>query len=283
MSQLANARQQSEYRVDLAKEWPRLCASDLGVWQKASNLDSIGSSEFAQILRVTVEKRETTFALSFMHYDFHIHDAIRVEYRVATDGSSFPRGYSCIERETRSAGGNGVVAAVTLARWGARVLLTGNAIGDDDHGRLVSRELEAIENLTFKASLEQDVVTPYAILLRAGHFDVGTLLSPQASNIELKRLSRNSKDAQFFGGAREGWGEGGGTVHLEAASQDYSALIGSMAGVAAIYGQLMEHEVALATQLALSEAATRLYAERFGGLESIPTLEELEACLPVAR
>ena len=219
-----------------------------------------------------------------MQFDFHIHDALRVEYRVATDGSSFPRGYSCIQRETRSAGGNGVVAAVTLARWGARVLLSGNAIGDDDHGRFLLRELEGIENLTFESVPQKEVVTPYAILLRAGHFDVGTLLSTEAANIELERLSRNSKNAQFFGGASEGWGKSaGGNVHLTAASQDYNALIGSMAGVAAIYGQLMEQEVDIATQLALSEAATRLYAERFGGLDSIPTLEELEAYLPAAR
>ncbi len=218
-----------------------------------------------------------------MHYDFHIHDAIRVEYRVATDGSSFPRGYSCIERETRSAGGNGVIAAVTLARWGARVLLTGNALGDDDHGRLILRELEAIENLTFEAELQSGVVTPYAILLRAGKFDVGTLLSPDAAHIELKRLSRNTEDARFFGGASEGWGEGSGSVHLEATTQDYSALIGSIAGVTAIYGQLMEDQIAPQQQVALSEATTQLYAERFGGLDSIPTLEELEAYLPVAR
>ena len=218
-----------------------------------------------------------------MHYDFHIHDAIRVEYRVATDGSSFPRGYSCIERETRGAGGNGVVAAVTLARWGARVLLTGNALGDDDHGRLIVRELNNIENLTFEAELHGDVITPYAILLRAGKFDVGTLLSPQAAHLELERLSRNSSQARFFGGASEGWGEGNASVFLEAATQDYNALIGAMAGVAAIYGQLMESQIAPAPQAALSEVATRLYKERFGGLDSIPTLEELEACLPVAR
>ena len=218
-----------------------------------------------------------------MHYDFHIHDTIRVEYRVATDGSSFPRGYSCIERETRSAGGNGVIAAVTLARWGARVLLTGNALGDDDHGRLITRELGQIENLTFAAPLQNDVITPYAILLRAGKFDVGTLLSPQAANIELERLSRNLDDARFFGGASEAWGEGEASVTMEAASQDYSALVGALAGVAVIYGQLMENQIAPTQQLALSEAATGLYQERFGGLSSIPNLEELEAYLPAAR
>ncbi len=218
-----------------------------------------------------------------MHPDFHIHDAIRVEYRVATDGSSFPRGYSCIERETRGAGGNGVLAAATLARWGARVLLTGNAIGDDDHGRLIVEQLSEIENLTFQADVRPGVVTPYAILLRAGKFDVGTLLSPQASRIELPRLSRNLEDARFFGGASEGWGETGDSVRLEAATQDYSSLIGAMAGVAAIYGQLMETPLEAGHQIALGEAATRMYAERFGGLDSIPTLEELEARLSVVR
>ena len=218
-----------------------------------------------------------------MHYDFHIHDAVRVEYRVTTDGSSFPRGYSCIERETRSAGGNGVIAAVTLARWGARVLLTGNSIGDDDHGRFLRGQLEPIENLHFEADVQSAVTTPYAILLRAGKFDVGTLLSPQAARIEMPRLSRNLQDARFFGGASEGWGETAQCVHLEAATQDYNALIGALAGVAAIYGQLMERQVSAHHQSALGEAATRLYAERFGGLDSIPSLEELEACLPVAR
>lgn len=218
-----------------------------------------------------------------MNYDFHIHDVVRVEYRVATGGSSFPRGYSCIERETRSAGGNGAVAAVTLARWGARVLLTGNAIGDDDHGRFLIKQLEAIENLTFQADVQPDVATPYAILLRAGHFDVGTLLSPAASKIELPRLSRNTRDARFFGGAFEGWGEVAGKAQLEAMTQDYNSLVGALAGVTAIYGQLMENYVSHAHQSALSEAATKIYTERFGGLDSIPTLEELEAYLPAAR
>ena len=250
-----------------------------------ARLDTVWRAEFDLTARATVEKRGNCnfFTDLSMQYDFHIHDAIRVEYRVATDGSSFPRGYSCIERETRGAGGNGVVAAVTLALWGARVLLTGNALGDDDHGRLIMRELSGLENLTFEADLHADVTTPYAILLRAGKFDVGTLLSPQASRLELRRLSRNSGDAQFFGGATEGWGEGGASVFLEASTQDYSALVGAMSGVAAIYGQLMESEIAPAQQVALSEAATRLYKERFGGLDSIPTLEELEAYLSTER
>ena len=240
-------------------------------------------AKFGRFHCAIVEKREKLNIFLEMRYDFHIHDAIRVEYRVVTDGSSFPRGYSCIERETRSAGGNGVIAAVTLARWGARVLLTGNAIGDDDHGRFLRKQLEPIENLTFAPKVHDSAVTPYAILLCAGKFDVGTLLSPEAASIRLPRLSRNSQEAQFFGGASEGWGETAGHATLEAATQDYNSLVGALAGVASIYGQLMENAVPQAQQNALGEAATRLYAEKFGGLDSIPTLEELEAFLFAVR
>ena len=213
-----------------------------------------------------------------MTHDFHIHDALRVEYRVTTDGSSFPRGYALIERETSSAGGNGAVAAVALAKWGARVLLTGNPIGTDTHARMLQDELSAIENLTFAPEVRPGIVTPYAILLRAGRFEVGTLLSTQAARIELPRLSRNEEKARFFGGASEGWGEAGGEVTLEAASQEYGSLVGSIAGVSAIYEQLMGQ-----TSVALGEAATQLYTERFGGLDTIPTLEELESYLSAAR
>ena len=218
-----------------------------------------------------------------MTYDFHIHDALRVEYRVATDGSSFPRGYSFIERETRGAGGNGAVAAAALAKWGARVLLTGNPIGDDEHGHLLQRELEAVENLDFAPEVRPGLATPYAVLLRAGGFDVGTLLSPQAARIALPRLSRNEEKARFFGGAVEAWGEVEGEAILEAATQEYGSLVGAIAGVAAIYEQLMGAQLSRRTHAQLGEAATQLYRERFGGLGAIPTLEELESYLSAAR
>ena len=214
-----------------------------------------------------------------MTYDFHIHDALRIEYRVTTDGSSFPRGYALIERETRGAGGNGVVAAVALAKWGAKVLLTGNPVGDDAHGRLIARELEAIENLTYQSEVRPGKATPYAIMLRAGRFEVGTLLSSQAAQIALPRRSRNEEKAKYFGGAPEGWGEAGGEVILDAATQEYASLVGTIAGVAAIYQQLMGQT----TGADLGEAATGLYTERFGGIATIPTLEELESYLAVAR
>ena len=255
----------------------------VAIFRQTNALDAQVRAKFNSAKCATVEKRKCLNIFQLMQYDFHIHDAVRVEYRVATDGASFPRGYSCIERETRSAGGNGVIAAVTLARWGARVLLTGNAIGDDDHGKFLRGQLEPIENLSFEAQVVADAATPYAILLRAGKFDVGTLLSSEAARLQLPRLSRNSHDAQFFGGAPEGWGETAGHVVLEAATQDYNSLIGALAGVASIYGQLMENQVPLAQQLALGEAATQLYAEKFGGLDSIPSLEELEAYLSAAR
>lgn len=218
-----------------------------------------------------------------MTHDFHIHDTLRVEYRVTTDGSSFPRGYAFIERETRSAGGNGAVAAVALAKWGARVLLTGNPIGTDTHARMLQEELGSIENLTYAPEVRPGTVTPYAILLRAGRYEVGTLLSTQAASIELPRLSRNEEKARYFGGAAEGWGEAGGEVMLEAASQEYGSLVGALAGVAAIYEQLMGQSADAHLGGALGEAATQIYTERFGGLDTIPTLEELESYLSAAR
>ena len=214
-----------------------------------------------------------------MTYDFHIHDALRIEYRVTTDGSSFPRGYAFIERETRGAGGNGAVAAVALAKWGARVLLTGNPIGDDAHGRLIVRELEAVENLTYQPEVRADKPTPYAIMLRAGRYEVGTLLSSQAAQIALPRMSRNEEKAKYFGGATEGWGEAGGEVMLDPATQEYASLVGAIAGVAAIYQQLMGQMEGAD----LGAAATKLYVERFGGIATIPTLEELESYLVAAR
>lgn len=217
-----------------------------------------------------------------MTYDFHIHDALRVEYRVATDGSSFPRGHAFIEREARSAGGNGAVVAVALAKWGARVLLTGNPIGTDDHGRLIERELGAVENLDFQAEVRPEVTTPYVILLRAGGFEVGTLLSPQAARIALPRIKRSEENARFFSGPAGCWGDGGETF-LEATTQDYGSLVGTIAGVAAIYEQLMGEQMDAGLGAPLGEAATQLYRERFGGLDSIPTLEELESCLSAAR
>lgn len=218
-----------------------------------------------------------------MKYDFHVHDAIRVEYRLTTDGPSFPRGYAQIERETRHAGGNGVVAACALAKWGASVLLTGNAIGDDSHGQLIVSQLDKVPNLTFQPQIEEGLETPYAILLRAGSHGIGTLLSGSASRIELMKRPQNSQIAGFFFGAPSSFGEEGARVFLQAASQDYEALLGSLETVSACYLSLLGDEVSPEEKEAFTTCVVGKYKAAFGGIETIPSIEEIEASMSVER
>lgn len=218
-----------------------------------------------------------------MPYDFHVHDAIRVEYRVTTDGPSFPRGYARIQQEARSAGGNGVIAAVALARWGARVLLTGNPIGDDEHGRFLQSELKKIETLTFEPEIRPGFDTPYAILLRAGSYDAGALLSPTASPLELPCRPRDPSLARYFFGDKTAFGDGGHTAILEASSQDYRSLLGTLAGVAAVYLQLTGANWPDNLKAAFSDTVTDLYAATFSDLSSVPTLEQIERSLEVKK
>ncbi|RYG70012.1 hypothetical protein EON80_08710 [bacterium] len=160
-----------------------------------------------------------------MKYDFHVHDVIRVEYRIVTDRPSFPRGYAHIENENRVVGGNGVIAACALARWGVSVLLTGNTIGEDSHGRFVLDELSKVPNLTYEPEIDPATETPYAILLKAGQHSIGTLLSPTAAKINLLKRSQNSNSAGFFFGDPTAFGEPGTPATLFSPSQDYDALV----------------------------------------------------------
>jgi hypothetical protein len=218
-----------------------------------------------------------------MKYDFHINDAIRVEYRLTTDGPSFPRGYAQIERETRAAGGNGVVAACALAKWGANVLLTGNAVGDDSHGQLIGAQLSQVPNLTYEAQVQPGLETPYAILLQAGTHGIGTLLSASASRIELPKRSQNSQVAGFFFGAPSSFGEEGTSIILRAPSQDYEALLGSLEAVSACYLSLLGDDVGADEKEAFTACVVGRYKTAFGGIETIPTIEEIEAFLSVER
>lgn len=218
-----------------------------------------------------------------MKYDFHVHDAIRVEYRITTDGPSFPRGYAQIERETRAAGGNGVIAACALARWGASVLLTGNAIGDDSHGQLIVSQLGQVPNLTFEPHIEPGLETPYAILLQAGTHGIGTLLNPSASRLELRKQAQNAQTAGFFFGAPSAFGDEGSSITLRAPSQDYEALVGSLEAVSACYLSLLGDEVGPEEKEAFVTCVVEKYKAGFGGIETIPTIEEIEASLSFER
>ena len=212
--------------------------------------------------------------VAVMTYDFHVHDAIRVEYRVRTDGPSFPHGWSRIENEQRVAGGNGAVCAAALARWGAKVLLTGNAIGDDAHGQFLLERLSQIPNLTFDAEQKSGLVTPYAILIKAGQKDVGAMLSPEAASLSIVKRAKDSAKARFFWGDAAVWGEG--SSELAPFSQDYRALTTNLDGVAMIYLNLMAPTMKGAAREQFLKALEATYGARFGGLDTIPTLQELE-------
>jgi hypothetical protein len=218
-----------------------------------------------------------------MKYDFHVHDVIRVEYRVITDGSSFPRGYAQIEREERVIGGNGVLAAYALAKWGATVLLTGNAIGEDSHGRFLVSELSGIRNLTYEPEIDAQELTPYAILLKAGTHNIGALLSPNAARVSMRKRPQNPALAGFFFGDRASFGEPGAPAILRAPSQDYEALIHSLEAVAVCYLSLLEEGVSPAEKAAFVSYVVEKYQESFSGVDSIPGLEEIESSLRQER
>jgi hypothetical protein len=214
-----------------------------------------------------------------MKYDFHVHDVVRVEYRIATDGPSFPRGYAQIENESRVVGGNGAVAACALARWGASVLLTGNAIGDDSHGRFLMEQLSRIPNLTYEPQIQPGFDTPYAILLKAGSHSVGTLLSPTAARVPLEKRSQNSNLAGFFFGDRASFGEAGTPVVLRAPSQDYEGVVASLEAAAVSYLSLLGDGVSPSQKSAFTAFVVEKYNAGFGGIETIATMEEIEASL----
>jgi len=111
----------------------------------------------------------------------HIHGAIRVEYRVRT--RALGQNLGAIESETQRIGGSGGVCALALSQLGARVHLSGNALGDDSHGRFLQKQLE-LEGINGEFSLHKELSTPYAILLRNESGETQTLLSPSALNLE---------------------------------------------------------------------------------------------------
>lgn len=125
---------------------------------------------------------------------FHIHGAIRVEYRVRT--RALGQNMGVIESELQLAGGTGALCALALARLGARVRLSGNALGDDSHGRFMKAQLGAA-NIETDLQLHAAIVTPYAILLRTDEGQTQTLLSPQARDLVLPPVQMQS-DARVF-------------------------------------------------------------------------------------
>jgi sugar/nucleoside kinase (ribokinase family) len=58
-----------------------------------------------------------------------------------------PERAACILSDTYHVGGVGANVAVFLSAWGVAVRLSGNALGDDDYGRIARTGLEACANL----------------------------------------------------------------------------------------------------------------------------------------
>jgi len=130
-----------------------------------------------------------------MHPVIHVHGAIRVEYRVRTRYLDPDMGV--IESETQCIGGSGGVCALALSQLGARVHLSGNALGDDSHGRFLKKQLEAA-GIIGEFSLQSGLSTPYAILLRDDYGETQTLLSARAQHLELPPLAGIEGEARVL-------------------------------------------------------------------------------------
>ena len=107
--------------------------------------------------------------------------AVRVEYRLQLE--TLGENTSLLAAERRFAGGNGAVAALVLTSLGASVHLQGNPIGDDSHGRFLKSQLQ-VAGIELDIETREDVVTPYAILVRGSDGTTQTWLSPEAARLE---------------------------------------------------------------------------------------------------
>lgn len=78
-----------------------------------------------------------------------------------------PGGYVDILEERREIGGEAANTAIALARWGVRVALVGNALGDDEEGRLLrtlfARDAPEIDLRFLTASAA--AFTPYCVCM----------------------------------------------------------------------------------------------------------------------
>ncbi|HEX8464522.1 MAG TPA: hypothetical protein VF627_07875 [Abditibacterium sp.] len=207
-----------------------------------------------------------------MKYDFHLHDAVRVEYRVLA-GPNLAPDCARIERETRCAGGNGVVAAMALARCGARVLLTGNHIGDDAHGQFLVRELQKVPNLWFEPTIEAGFQTPYAIFIQTAAPLVTSLLSPRAAPLQLEARFSSQEAAQFWSACSES-SFPGAPCELDASTQNYEALLLSLRR-AVVMCQLWSGAAGEADEVASRVVAH--YEAAFDGPHVLLSREEIAA------
>ncbi len=153
---------------------------------------------------------------------FHVHGAIRVEYRVRTHTLGGDLG--AIESEAQLVGGSGGLCALALAQLGARVRLSGNVLGDDSHGRFLRLQLQNAPNLETDLILNANIVTPYAILLRCDEGATQTLLSLQARALVLPPLQAQPNARVFNFSPRM-------TLESDVENHGYNALLDALRSV----------------------------------------------------
>jgi sugar/nucleoside kinase (ribokinase family) len=187
---------------------------------------------------------------------FHIHGAIRVEYRVRT--RALLKDVAAIETEEQQVGGNGALCALALARLGARVRLSGNALGDDSHGRFLRSHLQTA-NLEADLTLNAGVVTPYAILLRSEKGDTRTLLSPQARALVLPPVqSENARVLDLSLQMK--------LLDADGQSQSYSALLDALRSTLRAWLEVARPDDSSGEREAQIERWVEQYDQGFGPL-----------------
>jgi ribokinase len=107
-----------------------------------------------------------------------------------------PERAACILSDTYHVGGVGANVAVFLSAWGVAVRLSGNALGDDDYGRLTRAGLEACPRLDLTyLETHPGVRTPFWRIM----------VTPDGERTQLYGfgdLSMTALKAEMLGGAR---------------------------------------------------------------------------------
>ncbi|OGO35275.1 MAG: hypothetical protein A2W35_01540 [Chloroflexi bacterium RBG_16_57_11] len=157
-----------------------------------------------------------------------------------------PERAACILSDTYHVGGVGANVAVFLSHWGLAVRLSGNALGDDDYGRIARAGLEAFPNLDLTyLETHPGVRTPFWRIM----------VTPDGERSQLYGfgdLSMTALDAKMLGGAR--------FLSLDlygGAEREAAARIAHEAGVTVVVGDITQpdHPLLPITDIAANSAS----------------------------
>ena len=102
-----------------------------------------------------------------MNYDVVVYGTVALDAIWRVEALASPGGWQPIQEERKMIGGEAANTALALTRWGVRVALVGNALGDDDNGRLL-RALFARDapdlDLRF-ITTQPEALTPYCVCI----------------------------------------------------------------------------------------------------------------------